>query len=266
MEMKECCYPATAEGLVDVLRKLRAPDGCPWDRKQTYESLKSTLIEETAEFLDAVDDGDYPHMKEELGDIMMNLVFFAVIAEERGDFTFRDAMQEIITKMIRRHPHVFGEAEAENADQVVDLWEAIKKTENHPGRESVLDGIPRGLSGLLQAEKLQRKAAKYGFDWETPEQIVDKIEEELAEIKEAMAGGDDEKINDEIGDLIFAVVNLARFRKKGSSEDLLQRTIRKFNSRFRYLEQKLTEQGISLEAATIDQMEALWQEAKSVKN
>ncbi len=264
METREHHYPLTAEGLVEILRTLRAPDGCPWDRKQTYESLKSTLAEETAELLDAVDDQNYPHMREELGDVMMNLAFFAVIAEERGDFTFHDAMREIIAKMIRRHPHVFADADAGDSDDVIEIWEAVKKQEHHPERKSVLDGIPRNLSGLLQAEKLQKKAAKYGFDWESQEQIVDKIEEELQEIKEAMHRSDDADINDEIGDLLFAVVNLARFRKQGTSEDLLQGTIRKFSYRFRYLERKLTEQGISLDNATIDQMEALWQEAKHV--
>jgi MazG family protein len=262
MKAEKHFYPATAEGLVDILRALRSPEGCPWDRKQTYESLKNTLAEETAELLDAVDEGDPAHMREELGDVMMNLAFFAVIAEERGDFAFGDAMREINAKMIRRHPHVFADADAGTSDDVIEIWEAVKKQEGRSDRKSVLDGIPRSLSGLLQAEKLQRKVARYGFDWESPKQIVDKITEELQELKEAMAGGNDEEINEELGDLIFAAVNLVRFRKQGTSEDLLQKTIRKFSRRFRYLENKLAEQDISLDDASLDQMETLWQEAK----
>lgn len=262
MEIQKHSYPATAEGLVDILRTLRSPGGCPWDRKQTYESLKNTLAEETAELLDAVDERNPAHMREELGDVMMNLAFFAVIAEERGDFTFHGAMQEIIAKMIRRHPHVFAGADAGDSEDVIEIWEAVKKQEGHAGRKSALDGIPRHLSGLLQAEKMQRKAARYGFDWENQEQIIDKIAEELQELKEAVAGGNDGEINAEIGDLIFAAVNLARFRKQGTSEDLLQEAIRKFSRRFRYLETKLAEQEIPLDDASLDQMEALWQEAK----
>lgn len=263
MNTSDKLYPDTVEGLVDILRKLRSPEGCPWDRKQTYETLKHTLTEETAELLDAVDDADYPHMCEELGDIMMNLVFYTVIAEERGDFTFADTIRQINAKMIRRHPHVFANANAGDSDDVIELWDAIKKQENHPDRTSVLDGVPRGLSGLLQAEKIQRKAARYGFDWENQNQIVEKIEEELAELKEAMGNNSQSEINDEIGDLLFAVVNLARFRKQGSTEDLLQGTIRKFSHRFRYIEKRLLEQGRSLEDADIQQMEELWQEAKN---
>ncbi len=263
MNTSDKLYPDTVDGLVAILRKLRSPEGCPWDRKQTYETLKHTLTEETAELLDTVDDADHHHMCEELGDIMMNLVFYSVIAEERGDFTFADVLRQINAKMVRRHPHVFADADAGSSDDVIELWDAIKKKENHPGRESVLDGIPRGLSGLLQAEKIQRKAAKYGFDWENQEQIIEKIEEELAEIKEAMANDNQAEINNEIGDLLFAVVNLARFRKQGSSEDLLQGTIRKFSHRFRHIEKRLQEQGSSLEEADIVQMEELWQEAKN---
>lgn len=255
-------YPTTVEGLLDVLRKLRSPDGCPWDREQTYGSLRQTLTEEVSELLDAVDNGDIDEMREEIGDILMNLVFYVVIAEERNDFTLPDVTAEIIAKMIRRHPHVFGEAEASDSDAVLKIWAKVKKSENHPDRKSAMDGIPKNLSALLQSEKIQKRAAHCGFDWEKPEQIIEKIEEELEELKEALADGKDVEIDEEIGDLFFSVSNLSRFRKRGTSEDLLRQTNRKFMKRFRYIEQKLQEQNKCSDDSNIEEMEELWQQAK----
>lgn len=255
-------YPPTVDGLLAIMRKLRSPEGCPWDRKQSYQSLCQTLAEETSELIDAVDNKDIAEMREEIGDIMMNLVFYAVIAEERGDFSFADIMAEINSKMIRRHPHVFGEAEAADSDEVLKIWNAIKKDEKHAGRESAMDGIPKNLSALLQAEKIQKRAAHYGFDWEKPEQIIEKIEEELDELKQAFNTGNDDEIDEELGDLFFAVSNLSRFRKGATAEDLLRRANRKFMTRFRHIEQKLAEQNKSLEDSNIVEMGNLWNDAK----
>ncbi|MFA7230200.1 MAG: nucleoside triphosphate pyrophosphohydrolase [Victivallaceae bacterium] len=257
-------FDPTAEVLLKVMERLRSPDGCPWDREQTHQTLKLYLAEECAELMDAIDDEDPEAICEELGDILMNVVFNAVIAAENGQFHFRDVLASIIAKMIRRHPHVFAEENVKSSDEVLRIWEKVKKAENKPGRESVLDGIPRNLSALLSARTVQKRAARYGFDWTDQQQIMAKIEEELAELKAAIAGGNDTEVDEEIGDLLFSVVNLSRFRKRRTAEDLLSDTVRKFKYRFKYLERKLIEQGIGLEAASIEQMEYLWQEAKNI--
>jgi MazG family protein len=256
----------TAENLLKVMEKLRSPEGCPWDRKQTYQTLKRYLAEECAELMDAVDDEDPEGMCEELGDILMNVVFNAVIADEKGHFHFRDVLESIIAKMIRRHPHVFGDASVESADEVKLVWEDIKKAEKKPGRESLLDGVPRNLSALLSARAVQKKAALVGFDWDNQQQIVEKIEEELAEMKEAMACGHEEEVDEEIGDLLFSVVNLSRFRKRRTAEELLSDTVAKFRERFQFVESSLKAQGIPWEDASIELMEKFWQQAKEIKS
>ncbi|OGV59119.1 MAG: nucleoside triphosphate pyrophosphohydrolase [Lentisphaerae bacterium GWF2_52_8] len=254
--------------LLEVIAVLRSPEGCPWDREQTHSSLKQFLMEECAELMDAIDDDDAECICDELGDLLMHVVLHSRIAEEQGRFDFNEVARMSTEKMLRRHPHVFGDAKASCSGEVVKLWEEVKKEEKEgKGKkaESVMDGIPRQLSSLLHAEKIQRRAAKYGFDWSAPEQIVEKIEEELQELRQAMAEGRDEAVDEEIGDLLFAVVNLSRFRKGPSSEDQLTGTIRKFQKRFRHIERRLAENGRNLEEASIDEMEALWQEAKSIK-
>ncbi|QSH42089.1 nucleoside triphosphate pyrophosphohydrolase [Lentisphaerota bacterium ZTH] len=259
----ESKYDSSADSLVRIMQRLRSPEGCPWDRKQTHESLKQYLSEECAELLDAVDDGDPKAICEELGDVLMNVVFHCVIAEENEHFDFEDVLETIIDKMIRRHPHVFGDASVDSADEVKLVWDEIKKTEGKPEPDSVLDCVPRNLSALLTARTVQKKAAKYGFDWEDTGQIIAKIEEELQELKVAMAAGREEEVDEEIGDLLFSVVNLSRYRKRRNAEDLLNETVRKFRERFAYIEEQLKLKNMSLEAASLDEMDKLWEEAKS---
>ncbi|MDD5698691.1 MAG: nucleoside triphosphate pyrophosphohydrolase [Victivallaceae bacterium] len=253
----------TFDNLVQVIRRLRSPQGCPWDRKQTFHSLKPCLAEEVAELLDAIDNEDYANLCEELGDILLNLISQTVIAEENGLFTMQDVLREIIAKIIRRHPHVFAGVEVESVDDVMKVWAQAKAAEGKAAPPSVLDGVPRHLSALLTAGKVQKKAAEYGFDWENQEQILDKIAEEVAELKAALTSGNDIHIDEEIGDLLFAVVNLSRFRKRSTAEDLLNASVRKFRKRFNYIEKELTAQNIQLEHASIELMEKLWNQAKN---
>ena len=244
-----------------VMKKLRGPEGCPWDREQTHRSLNACLLGEAAEYMDAAEDGDDPGMCEELGDLLMQIVLNACIAEERGAFTFDDVVRGVTDKMIRRHPHVFADASAGNSADVVKLWEAVKKEEKGAERTSLLDGIPRHVA-LLQAEKMQKKAAKAGFDWKKQEDILDKIREELDELRAALAAGNGDAVDAEAGDLLFAVVNFIRFRKR-SPEDILARANGKFARRFRYVERKLAEAGKTPEHATLEEMDSLWNEAKT---
>ena len=260
-------YTPDAESLERILKRLRAPGGCPWDREQTRETLSRSLAEEAAEVLDAIDRGNAPDICDELGDLLMNVIFQAVVAEERGEFTFQDVCGGIIDKMIRRHAHIFGDAKAETAGDVAQLWEKIKAGErkDKPAPQSILDKVPPYLSALNRAEKLQKKVSKVGFDWDDQAQILAKIEEELEELKEAFASGDAAAIDDEFGDLLFAASNLARFRNEKTSEELLRQSNRKFETRFRYIERELAGAGIPLEEAGIDRMEALWQAAKQAE-
>lgn len=251
------------ENIYEIIRILRAPGGCPWDREQTAESVSSCMAEECAEVLEAVDLKDPELLCEELGDLWMNVVFQAVIAEEKGDFTMQDVERGICEKMIRRHAHVFGDMSAENSTDVLKIWDKIKSTEKKKNKsDSVMGSIPPALSALDTAEKIQKKAAKYDFDWQQESDILEKIKEELREVEDAMSKNDHNEINEELGDLLFAVVNLIRFRKQKTSEQLLRAANRKFVSRFQYIESELKKQNISLEDASLDQMEKLYEEAK----
>ncbi len=251
--------------LVEVMRKLRAPGGCPWDREQTHRSLMPFLLEECGELLDAIDAEDDENFKEELGDVLMHIVFHSVMAEERGAFTFDDVAKGIVAKMKFRHPHVFSDVSAPTSSDVIDLWEKVKAKE--PGhapekKKSILDGVPNHSPALIQAEKVQKKAAKVGFDWSAQEQILDKIEEEVGELRAAMKTNDQEHIDSELGDLLFAVANLSRFRKRESAELLLARATKKFKRRFAFIEKKLAEQNRVPEKCTLEELDALWNEAK----
>ena len=251
------------ENLYEVIRILRAPGGCPWDREQTSESVSSCMAEECAEVLEAIDLKAPELLCEELGDLLMNIIFQAVIAEEKGDFTWEDVQKDICTKMIRRHAHVFGDLSAENSTDVLKIWDKIKSAEKKKHKsDSVMGNIPPALSALNTAEKIQKKAAKYDFDWKNQNDIMLKIKEELSEVESAMADNDDNAINEELGDLLFAVVNLIRFRKQKTSEQLLRSANSKFIKRFQYIEKALKESNRSLEDATLDEMEKLYQEAK----
>ena len=253
--------------LVAIMKTLRSPGGCPWDRKQTLESLTRYMREECAEVTDSVMEQDYPGVCDELGDLLMNIVFSCVVAEERQWFDFDAVATAATTKMIRRHPHVFGDGEAENAEQVVKVWDEIKKREKQhlAPAASVLDGIPRSHSALMLAEAVQKRVAKYGFDWPEERLVLDKIEEELGEIRQAYQDGDDAHIDEEIGDLLFAVVNLSRFRKRDMAEDLMLRSVKKFERRFRTVEKLLKAENLTLEQATLEQMDAAWERAKATE-
>lgn len=251
------------DNLYDIIRILRAPGGCPWDREQTSESVSSCMAEECAEVIEAIDLKDPELLCEELGDLWMNVIFQAVIAEEKGEFTWDDVQKGICEKMIRRHAHVFGDMTAESSTDVLKIWDKIKAGEKKKhNSDSVMGNIPPALSALSTAEKIQKKAAKYDFDWTAQNDIIAKIKEELTEVEQALAQNDDASVNEELGDLLFAVVNLIRFRKQKTSEQLLRAANSKFVKRFQYIESELKKQNRTLEEASLEEMEKLYQEAK----
>ena len=257
-------FPSTAEGLMAVLKVLRGPDGCPWDKAQTRHTLTAHLAGECAELIDAVDKEDPVSICDEAGDVLMNLFLQIAIAEEKGEFVLADVWQNEIAKMVRRHAHIFGDEKAGTAEEVTALWEKIKAGERagKPVAESILDDVPHYLSALTRAEKLQKKAAKVGFDWEDQTGIMAKIREEVSELEAAVQTGEEAAIDEELGDLIFAAVNLIRFRKRSDSEALLRQANLKFEKRFRFIEKSLKAAGESWESVRIERMEALWQAAK----
>jgi len=249
------------EELVEIMRKLRSPKGgCPWDREQTRESLKPFLVEECYEVLEAIDGGRAEAIREELGDLLFQIVFHAHLAEESGQFTMEDVVGQIRDKMIRRHPHVFSHATCRDADDVVDQWAELKKKEGKV-RESLLDGVPGALPSLLRAQRLQERAAKVGFDWTRTEDAVAQLEAEFEEFKDAVRAGNADAMEDEFGDILFMMVNTARFVDV-NPEDALRRTIGKFIHRFRHIEMTAVEQGRSLKDMTLEEMDVLWNEAK----
>lgn len=251
--------------LVAVMAKLRAPGGCPWDRKQTFDTIKSYLLEETYEVMDAIDRRDWEELKEELGDLLLQPVFFAEMAGEQGLFTIADSLDAINEKLIRRHPHVFADANAETAEDVKVRWDEIKKREKadkgHATAASVLDGVPRNLPALVEADKISAKAAGVGFEWPTIDGVVEKLQEEAAELAEAQEGASHEHIEHEIGDLLFTVVNLARFLKV-DPEQALRKTNARFRRRFGSVEREIADAGGVLNETSLERMEELWQQAK----
>jgi len=250
--------------LMEIMRKLRAPGGCPWDAEQTHESLKRYLLEEAYEVIETIDAADDAHLKEELGDLLLQPVFHAAIAEERGAFTMDEVLDAINDKLVRRHPHVFGEAVIESSEAQVANWEKIKKGEKGDERKTALAGIPPALPALMQAQKITEKAARVGFDWEHTDQVFAKVMEELHEFEEAMLSGNQEEMESELGDLLFAIVNLGRFLSI-DPEEALRKTIRRFTSRFGYVEKTLHDRGTTLQASTLAEMDALWDEAKKLE-
>lgn len=250
--------------LVEIMARLRSPDGCPWDREQTFDTLKPYLLEETYEVLEAVDARDWAALAEELGDLLLEAVFLAQLAAEQGRFTVADALDRIHEKLVRRHPHVFATAQADTPAEVKRRWDQIKAAERESkgrGGDALLDTVPRNLPALVEAERVASRAAEVGFDWQNADQVLEKLEEELAELAEARRGADREQLESELGDLLFVLVNLARFLKI-DPEQALRKTNRRFRERFGYLERRLAEQGKPPAEATLDEMEALWQEAK----
>ncbi len=258
------------EALVALMRILRSPTGCPWDREQTLDSLLPFVLEEAHEVVEAVERRDMDELKGEIGDLMFEGVFLSQLTTESGAFTIRDALNDVRAKLVRRHPHVFapdaGTAGVTTPDAVKDRWDAIKRVERaEQGRErtSHIDGVPAGLPALLRASRVSAKAAAVGFEWPAPAQVLDKIEEETAEVRDTLAGGDAAHVAEEIGDLLFAVANLAR-KLDLDPEALLRAATSKFADRFRAMEARLTEAGtpVGTEAATLDVMEAAWQAGK----
>ena len=262
--MSDVQYTSDADGLLAVLRRLRAPDGCPWDRKQTRESLSRHLAGETAELLDAIDRNEPADICDELGDVLMNIFLQILVAEEKGEFTSTDVWKSVIDKMIRRHEHIFGDAVAETPEDVTRIWLEVKKRER-AGKEQperYLGSVKHTLSALDRAEKLQKKAAEVGFDWQNISDVVDKVKEETCEVESALRSGNDRDIDSELSDLLFSVVNLIRFNGRGNSEELLRAANRKFERRFDYVEKHLEAQGIGLADAGAEKMEELWQQCK----
>jgi MazG family protein len=250
--------------LVEIMGRLRAPGGCPWDREQTFDSIKPYTLEETYEVLDAIDRREWQELAEELGDFMLQAVFYAQMAAEEKLFNIEDALDAINGKLIRRHPHVFGEESAETAGDVKRIWSEVKaaeKKEKGKHEESLLAPVPRALPALVEAQQIASRAAGVGFDWENPEQVIEKLHEELAEFHEARQNAAAEELENELGDMLFVLVNLARFVKV-DPEQALRRTNAKFRERFGYIERKLAERGKTLAESNIAEMEELWQEAK----
>ena len=249
---------------VEIMARLRAPGGCPWDREQTFDSINPYTLEETYEVLDAIDRRDWNGLAEELGDFLLQAVFYAQMGAEQDLFRVEDALDAINQKLIRRHPHVFGGASAESAGDVKRIWGEVKTAEKkEKGRQedSLLAPVPRALPALVEAQQIASRAAGVGFDWENPEQVLAKLHEELAEFAEARRNASPEQLEDELGDLLFVLVNLARFVKV-DPEQALRKTNAKFRERFGYIERKLGERGKKLEESNLEEMEALWQEAK----
>jgi len=245
------------ERLRQIVERLRAPDGCPWDREQTHESLKPHLLEECYELLDAIDTQDDGELKEELGDLLLQVVMHAQMASEQHRFTLDDVAEVTADKLVNRHPHVFGENRLPNSAAVLRQWDAIKRGEKHQ-RKSVLDGVPKNLPALAKAQKVQTKAARVGFDWQEARDVLSKIHEEIQEIDSASG----KELADEIGDLLFAIVNFAR-KQKLDAEQLLSGATAKFSKRFQAMESLAEERKLDLSKLTLEQMDKLWEEVKA---
>ncbi len=269
--------PANFEDLIELMQKLRSPNGCPWDREQTYATLAPMLLEEAYEAFEAVEearDGQPNELRDELGDLLFQIVFYAQVAKEQGDFSINDVTSAIHEKMVRRHPHVFGDTNAADTATVLLNWEAMKQDERRAAgkserEESLLDGVSSKAPALMEAHQLSTKAARVGFDWEKLEDIFAKLEEEVGELRTAIqthvtsnTEADHTRVREELGDLLFAATNIARHLKV-EPEAALKLTNRKFRQRFGFIERKLRERKQTFDATTLDELEALWQEAKN---
>jgi len=242
--------------LIRIMDELR--EQCPWDRKQTIQTLRSMTIEETYELADAITESDWKGIKEELGDLLLHIVFYAKIGKEQGHFTLDEVITGINEKLVARHPHIYGDVKVENDEDVKRNWEKLKLKE---GKKSVLSGVPRSLPATVKAMRLQEKAKQVGFEWEVKEQVWEKVEEESKELHEAVASGDRDKIEDEFGDLVFSLINYARFLQI-DAENALERTNKKFISRFTEMEQKALAAGRDLDSMTLEEMDAIWNAIK----
>lgn len=246
--------------LADIMKRLRKD--CPWDREQTHDSIKGATIEETYELIEAIDLKNYDEMKSELGDLLLHILFHSVMAEEMNKFDINDVIDSIKDKLIRRHPHVFGDVKVNGTDEIVKNWEEIKLSE---GRESVLEGVPKNLPSLARAYRLQEKASKVGFDWDNKSDVWKKVIEEMDEMHEMERSGDKVKLEEELGDLFFALTNYARFLGI-NPENALRFTNEKFISRFSYVEKKIKESGRKMTESTLEEMDKFWEESKGKKS
>jgi tetrapyrrole methylase family protein / MazG family protein len=250
--------------IMELMRRLHGPGGCPWDAEQSHESLKRYLLEETYEVMEAIDEGSSVMLREELGDLLLQVAFHSVIAEEKGEFTMAEVLHVLGDKLIRRHPHVFSDLDIHDIEQLNDNWEKIKRSEKGEAIHSALSGVPYHLPALLRAQKVTEKAARVGFDWDHVDPVFAKVLEELKELQETLHGGDQERMEAELGDLLFAIVNLGRFLSL-NPEDALRKTIARFMRRFSHVEESLRSQGRSLHQATLEEMNLLWDEAKRIE-
>ena len=253
-------YPEL-ERLVDIVAVLRSENGCRWDREQTHKSLRPNMLEEAYEAVDAIDDDDIPNLREELGDVLLQVVLHSQIAKDDGDFDIEDVAKELSDKLIHRHPHVFGNQKVSSTDEILSNWDKLKKEEK-TDRKSVLDGISKSQSALMSAQKISKRVVKVGFEWPSVESLKDCVKSEFKEFEEAVGSGDKDKMEDEMGDIFFAVVNLARWYKIDAEQALL-RANKKFSKRFRKVEELATK---PLEDYTIEEYDKLWKQAKVLTN
>ena len=254
------------DDLVAIIKVLRAPGGCPWDREQTHESIKKNFIEETYEVVEAINKQSTDMLREELGDVLLQIVLHSEMESENGNFSFDDVVNDIVQKLVVRHPHVFGEVVANNTAEALNSWDTVKlKTKGQKNQTESMLSVPRELPALMRAQKIQHKAAKIGFDWDNVGGAVDKLDEEIDELKTAMEQGKRFDIEDEFGDVLFSCVNIARFIDVDSEEALTASTD-KFMSRFSLVEQMASEQGIDMKSSSIEELDRLWDKAKKIKN
>ena len=248
--------------LVEIMKYLRAPDGCPWDRVQTHESIRSNFIEETYEVIEAIDNKDSELLKEELGDVLLQVVFHSEMSAEENEFDINDVINGVCKKLVERHPHVFGDVVAKNSEEALKSWDNVKMNSKSQKKQSeAMDSVSKALPSLMRAEKIQKKAAKVGFDWDNVDGALDKVAEETDELKEAISKNDSKLQSEELGDLLFSVVNVSRFIKV-DSEKALYDACDKFTDRFRNLELLAEKRGIDIKTASLSQLDSLWEEVK----
>ncbi len=264
--MKQTDFKETVEkfeALIKVLKRLRAPDGCPWDREQTPQTIKKYMIEEAYELYEAIDNEEDQEVKEELGDLLFLLLFLADLYEEKGSFELKDALECVREKMIRRHPHIFGDVKVNGSKDVVANWQAIKgkEQEKKGKKKSNLGNLPLALPALQRAYRLGERASRVGFDWDEPKQVLEKLKEEMIELEEAMSAKDDAAISDELGDLLFTVANLSRKLGK-NPEETLKKALDKFVARFHLMEDKISQDGLEINKLDIQELESYWQGVK----
>jgi MazG family protein len=250
-------YPQSLPRLITILNELRLR--CPWDKKQTIQSLRPQTIEELYELTDAIEQENWQDIKEELGDLLLHIIFYSKIAEEQAQFSLGEVIESVCNKLVQRHPHIYASTQVQDEEEVKRNWEQIKLKE---GKSSVLSGVPHAMPALIKALRIQEKAKQVGFEWEHIDQVKAKVDEEMQELSEALAKADQDKIEDEMGDVFFAMINYARFAKV-DPEQALERTNRKFIKRFQYIEQQAKRLNLSLDEMSLAQMDALWNEAKS---